>query len=118
LVGLTPEGRVILEKRTIQPLLPLPEIDAGGYEEDLSKRNLDFLLEGPWSRPAHIQGVIGKVDLAGQNLLVAADKKECQLWGIEQIDRVSQLCGWPGALRDEMSGRIPEIARIVFKRAE
>jgi hypothetical protein len=28
-------------------------MDAGGYEENLSKHILDFLLEGQWCRPAY-----------------------------------------------------------------
>jgi len=73
---------------------------------------------------AKVQDVAAKVDLAGQNHLVATYKSDLHnlrchsralriglAWGIECLDHVGQRCGWPNVVKGEIAGRIQEIAK-------
>jgi hypothetical protein len=62
---------------------------------------------------AQVQNVVARVDLAGQNLIVAANEDDSQnmqhhtrryksalAWSMDRLDRIGQRCGWPHAVRN------------------
>jgi hypothetical protein len=82
-------------------------MDISEDKENVNDHKMEFVRRTVMSQS--VQDVIGKMDLTGQSLLVAADNNDCHniqpwlaralkstmAWGTGQIERVSQRCEWP-----------------------
>jgi hypothetical protein len=88
------------------------------------KRTWNLSEEQRTMLTAKVQDVMAKVDLAGQNLLVATNRSDLQnlrrrsrafrtalAWGMGHMDHISQRCGWPDVVKDKIARRIQEIAK-------
>ncbi len=73
---------------------------------------------------AKVQDVVAKVDLPGQNFLVATNRNDPQnlrrclqalkivlVRGMGHLDHIGQRCGWPDVVKNEIEGRVQEIAK-------
>jgi hypothetical protein len=100
----------------------ITETRQGSVEESTKEQDMKFVKKTMLS--AKVQDVVTKVDLVGQNLLVATNKCDPQYmrcrsralqaalaWIMTHLDHVGQRRGWPEVVRDEITGRIQEIAK-------
>jgi hypothetical protein len=98
------------------------ESEQSSAEACTSEKNMEFVRRTMLS--AKVQDVVTKVDLAGQNLLVAMNRSNPQnlrcrsqalrtalACGMGHLDYKGQHCGWPDVVKDKIAGRIQEIPK-------
>jgi hypothetical protein len=98
------------------------ESEQSSAEACTSEKNMEFVRRTMLS--AKVQDVVAKVDLPGQNFLVATNRNDPQnlrrclqalkivlVRGMGHLDHIGQRCGWPDVVKNEIEGRVQEIAK-------
>ena len=98
------------------------ESEQSSAEACTSEKNMEFVRRTMLS--AKVQDIVAKVDFPVQNFLVAmnrSDPKNLQrcsralktilALGMGHLDHISQRFGWPNVVKNEIEGRVQEIAK-------